>query len=240
MRYAILHERLCDNYELCPSLLACKEQAGSNVEAAIYLDVEGHIKVDKERCIGCECCLNRCGLFRIVGGIYEETVVLEEFAKDPRAALFDRTVERFGCDIIDKTAYLLKDIGEIDKYLRDTNSDRANLLEFVDVKHAICPYQAIEVEPVIKSVPNLQWYKKLVIDPDDAETIRAVRDIYSVEEFPAVAVLYRQSMIGIIGTNYRPKDESQRLIQQKELVKSISKILKEAIDGAVHQQNDGV
>lgn len=234
-RYAILHSALCDNYKRCPSMLRCEELAKrQGRETAIYLDDRGKIRIKKENCIGCSECLKRCGLFRIVSGVWEEHEWQEEFAKDPRSHL-ETYVERFGCDIIDKV-YLLNTIDDVYKYINDTQG-RIKILEFVVEQNAYCPMQGIEVNAIISQISSIAEYKKYVVPSDDGQNIDAVRNFFEKHKqthdlytfpFPSVVVI-KDGIVAapvliqrILDETTRKEKESLLILQFQQRIEGFS------------------
>lgn len=220
-KYAILHSALCDNFIRCPSMLRCQELANSSGrEAAIYMDNDQKIKIRKQNCVGCEECLDRCGLFRIVTGVYMEHSCREEFANDPRNHL-NLSVERFGCDIIDREN-LLDSIDAVIEYV-DKSDYNIRILEFVLEQAAYCPIQGIDVESVLEKNPQIKEYKKYVIPYNNGQYDPRVKAFFNnlnigQHSFPSVAIIkdgeIRGDLIGIV----RVINESARFKQQAQLI----------------------
>lgn len=215
-KYAILHKQICDNFPGCPAMIACQDNSRIHGrQPAIYMK-DGEINIKREDCTGCTLCLEKCGLFRIVPGLYAELKYQEEFDNDPRNKM-DFSTERFGCDIINKQAYLLNDLHEVNDYILNT-SNKVNILEFVDEAHVMCPFQAIEVDYILKQFPYIGEYKKFVITSTDLNTFEEIERNYQISQFPAVLFLHN----GIISaepilTEFRVSKEDERILVQVNL-----------------------
>ena len=218
--YAILHKQICDNYLECPAKIACEEVSKiAGHQPAIYIDKDNKIEINKDNCTGCRACLEQCGLFRIVSGVMEEIKEQKEFAQDPRNKM-DFSAERFGCDIINKEDYLLKDLSEVETYINESQYDKINILEFVDEAHVLCPFMAIEVDFAKKTFPQLGEYKKFVIKSMDEATFTKIDNCFSINQFPAILFLFKGQVLGEPLTNeYRVKKDLDR--------KKIEKILQD-------------
>lgn len=221
--YAILHKQICDNFERCPSMLACEESGREfGHPAAIYINEEGKIDINKDNCIGCAKCMEKCGLFRIVPSLYKELEFLDEFADDPRNNL-NFTVERFGCDLINKQEYSLNEIRLVEEYVNLTQKDEVNILEFVDENLVMCPFQAIEVNYIMNQFACLGEYKKYVIKSSDVDAFRKVKELFGVDQFPAILLVYKGKILGEpIDTEFRVMSENQRVQVQILLESMIS------------------
>ena len=183
-------------------MLICEELARKQArKAAIYLDDHHKIKIKKDLCIGCEECLERCGLFRIVNGIYMERRYQQEFDNDPRSHI-NLTVERFGCDIMDRV-YLLKTINDIEKYINKSNNG-IKILEFVLEQTVYCPIQGIEVDAVISQLPAINEYRKIVIS-DNEQYEESFESFFNKQKhtlnlqsfpFPSIVLIKNQNIVG--------------------------------------------
>lgn len=224
-RYAILHKQICDNYLECPAKIACEEESRKrNSLPAIYMDENNKLAINKNLCTGCERCLEKCGLFRIVTP-YQEREVQREFDEDPRNEM-DFTVERFGCDIINREEYLLRDLQEVNDYINRTQGEKINILEFVDESQAMCPFQAIDVNYVMKIFSALGEYKKFMIKPTEEKIFAKIMDMFIIDKFPAIIFIYDRRILGTPITNeYRLKSERDRIKIQIKLRKDFEERL---------------
>lgn len=226
--YAILHKQICDNFSQCPSMLACEESGRKyGHHTAIYINKEGKIDINKDNCIGCAFCMEKCGLFRIVPGLYKELEFMKEFSNDPRNKM-NFTVERFGCDIINKQEYSIKDFRLIEEYISGTQTDKVNILEFVDESLVMCPFQAIEVDYIRNQFMCIGEYKKYVINALDIEVFRRIKELFGINQFPAILLIYNGKVLGNpIDIEFRVTSEEQRNQVQVLLQTMISKRLLE-------------
>lgn len=218
-RYAILHKQICDNYSECPAKIACEEESRKrNSLPAIYMDENNKLAIDKNLCTGCERCLEKCGLFRIVT-LYQEREVQREFDEDPRNKM-DYMAERFGCDIINREEYLLRDLQEVNEYINRSQGEEVNILEFVDESQVMCPYQAIDVEYARETFPDLGEYKKYIIKLADEKIFTELMNTFGINKFPAIILITNGHVLGTPITNeYRLKNESDRIKMQVRLQK---------------------
>lgn len=224
-KYAILHSEICDNYKRCPSMLRCEELAiKQGREAAIYLDDQQKIQINRKNCIGCEACIDRCGLFRVVDGIYQERIYLKEFKNDPRSSI-DHTVERFGCDIMD-SEYLLRTIRDVEEYMEGTKSE-INILEFVIEQTAFCPIQGIVVEDIKSQLPEINEYRKFVIDSENEQYDKQIESFFTEQchllklqsfPFPSVVLIKDNTIVGKPIEIRKVQNESYRNEQMKSLI----------------------
>lgn len=234
--YAILHKQICDNFERCPSMLACEESGRKyGHPTAIYINEEGKIDINKNNCIGCANCMEKCGLFRIVSSLYKELEFLKEFDDDPRNKL-NFTVERFGCDLINKQEYSINDISLVDEYIRSTQNDEVNILEFVDENLVMCPFQAIEVDYIKNQFACIGEYRKYVIGSSEIDTFKRVKKLFGIDRFPAILLIYKGKVLGKpIDTEFRVVSEDQRVQVQILLHTMIlERLLKGGIINEVH------
>lgn len=218
-RYAILHKRICDNFSECPAKIACEEISRKrNSQPAIYMDENNKLAIDKSLCTGCECCLEKCGLFRIVTP-YEERDVQKEFDEDPRIRM-DFTVERFGCDVINSEEYQLKDLLEVNEYINGSQGEKINILEFIDESQVMCPFQAIDVDYIMRTNLNLGEYRKFVIKPTDEAVFTELIETFEINKFPAIILIFKGHILGTPITNeYRIRNENDRTEMKKRLQK---------------------
>lgn len=225
-RYAILHKQICDNYSQCPAKIACEEVSRKkNCRPAIYMDENNKLAIDRSLCSGCENCLEKCGLFRIVTP-YQEREIQEEFDKDPRNEM-DFTVERFGSDVINSEVYLLKDLSEVNEYINESQGEKINILEFVDESQAMCPFQAIDVNNVMEEFSDLGAYRKFMIKPTDEKVFTELMDTFEINKFPAIILIFKGHILGTPITNeYRLRKESDRTEMQSRLQKDFGERLK--------------
>lgn len=226
--YAILHKQICDNFSQCPSMLACEESGQKyGHPTAIYIDKEGKIDINKENCIGCTLCMQKCGLFRMVANLYQELETMKEFSNDPRNKM-NFTAERFGCDIINKQEYYIKDFQLIGEYISSTQTDKVNILEFVDQSLVMCPFQAIEVDYIRNQFMCIGEYKKYIINGSDIEMFRQIKELWGISQFPAILLIYKGKILGDpIDIEFRIASEGQRNQVQVLLQTTISKRLSE-------------
>lgn len=225
-QFAILHKQICDNFSRCPAMIKCQEYNRKiGREPAVYLN-DGKIDINRDNCTGCALCLDKCGLFRIVHGAYDELKYKEEFDNDPRNNM-NFSVERFGCDIIDKRTYLLSNLSEVSKYIQHSDSNKVNILEFVDESLVMCPFQAVEVDYIRKQFEEIGGYKKFVIASSDLTTLNEIERQYKINQFPAILLLYRGAILGEpIFMEFRVVKEEQRMNVQHELEATFAERLK--------------
>lgn len=216
--YAILHKQICDNYSQCPAKNACENKSSiAGTSPAIYITSDNKIDIKKEYCIACESCIKYCGLFRIVSSPYDERRFLKEFQDDPRNNL-DYTVERFGCDIIDKVTYGLDNLVEVMNFITNTVASKINILEFVDESHFMCPFQGIDVNFILSQFSCLEKYKKFVIKADDIKTFKFIKEKFNIATFPAILLIKDGKVLSnAITTEYRINFEVQRIKMQSAL-----------------------
>lgn len=137
------------------------------------------------------------------------------------------SAERFGCDIIDKNEHQLKNLGEVNKYVKESPKETVNVLEFIDKNYIMCPFQAIEVDDIFNKFVCLGSYKKFIIEPSNLEVFKKIKDEFSVVQFPVVLLVSNGKVIGQpISTEYRIENETERVSMQSFLENSFLDILK--------------
>ena len=217
-KYVILNSDLCDNYVRCPAMLRCEELANnSGRKPAITRNNRGIITIDRKYCIGCEECIDRCGLIRRVDGLYQEKSIRNEFKKDPRRSI-RRNVERFGCDSIEASEFALNSVEDAKKYIEETSTGVINILEVVLEQTALCPIQGIEVEPIMRTFSQLDSYRKLVICMNDGEYddstlsfLKILKDDYNILNYPVILFIEGGRIIGEpIDSPFFIRNESKR------------------------------
>lgn len=216
--YAILHERLCDNFSECPAKIACKNKSQDEKrQPAIYMNENNKISVNRTYCIGCGTCVEHCALFRIVSSPYMEREIREEFERDPRTGM-DFTVERFGCDAINSEEYLLKTMSDVDRYIAESCGTKINILEFVDASHVMCPFQAVDVEFITRQMEQLGEYRKFVADDRTPGIFTEINHRFLIREFPAILLLSGGEVVdNPITKEFRVRREEDRIDLQLEL-----------------------
>ena len=191
MPYAILNEKLCDNYEYCPAKRACEEMAA----AAISLNRYGNIIVERNKCIGCSTCIKYCGIFRVVDNLMAELDTRKnEFENNPLTNLDYRLVERFGCGAFDKESHQLLAVTEIDGYINTCgHNSECNILEFVDETNELCPFQGVEVNRVLEQFERPFVYKKYLVQQSE---ISAIYSKYGLTNLPAILIFHHGHLVG--------------------------------------------
>lgn len=221
--YAILNEKLCDNYKGCRAMQNCANDRG-----AIFLSGSEHsssrkMSIDRKKCKGCGQCINYCGLFRIVEDLYQEDRAREEFAQDPRTNEFCQETERFGCDVFDKQKYFLRTIDAVDTYIAASPSDQFDILEFVDENNLFCPFQGISVGSILLAYPErLLEYRKYIVKPNYADKIFHK---YTLDDLPAILLLCGGCIVGRIYGQYRVNKPNEEQIQLDALKKAFDEAM---------------
>ena len=224
-KYAILHEKLCDNYRDCPAKFVCESvnKEKKLQPAILYMEDEMKIVIDKAKCSGCASCAGECGLLRIVNP-YQEITRRKEFDRDPRNKMNFR-LERFGCELINET-YALKNLSEVKEYIENSDYNKINILEFVVKSQVTCPFQAIDVNFITGKFLQLGSYKKYVINPVNNDELESIHISYSLDHFPAILLISGGKVLGApITTDYRIKREDERRRLEHSLELEFSKRL---------------
>jgi len=206
--HVMLHKKLCDNFPSCPAMSKCKSLAISYKE-----DPEPNISVDINKCTACGDCITYCGLFRVALSSAQKDEIEDEFNNDPRNH-FTLSADRFSTDFVGK-ANRISSLSEIHEFLAAANDDYV-IIEFVDKKTVICPFQAIEVDIVLREL-KLYSYRKFSIDNSiDAEVIL---NKYNLNQLPAILVFLNKKAIGTpIEGEWRIIEENNRHDMEKQLI----------------------
>jgi len=225
--YAILNEKVCDNYRNCSAMLSCANSGG-----AIYYTSNGHsqngkILIDKSKCVACRQCLDHCGLFLIARNRVNEMMLRQEiFDQDSRTNEDFQSTERFGCEVFDKEKYSLSTTDDIDAFILASPSDQYDILEFVDDNNVLCPFQGVSVFELKAAFPeHLREYRKFVVEPDRADAIYAR---YHMKDLPVILLLRKGRVDNVILGRFRVNSVNNRA-EEQATVDKIKKAFANAI-----------